>query len=220
GDVGGEVISTSRIEPGDQGAGILNFTGAVDQLVQGALEIEIGGDDNSNPNSPQYDALLIDGNSSLQGMLELKLINGFEPTNEDMFTILTGSTLVTDFTNVLASGRIRMDDASGSFIISTQGDDIVLSDFLPLLAGDYNLDGVVDAADYTVWRDTLNSTTNLYADGNNDRVVDVLDYAVWRNNFGMSQAELVEAGLVVPEPGSLILLLGGGLLLRRQRYRA
>ena len=36
------------------------------------------------------------------------------------------------------------------------------------LAGDYNLDGIVDAADYVVWRKTLGqSGTDLAADGNN-----------------------------------------------------
>ena len=36
----------------------------------------------------------------------------------------------------------------------------------PSLAGDYNGDGVVDAADYTVWRDTFGQTgADLAADG-------------------------------------------------------
>jgi hypothetical protein len=48
-----------------------------------------------------------------------------------------------------------------------------------VVAGDYNGNGVVDPADYTVWRDTLGSTTNLAADGNGDGVVDQLDYTYW-----------------------------------------
>jgi hypothetical protein len=52
-------------------------------------------------------------------------------------------------------------------------------------AGDYNGDGSVDSADYTVWRDTLGATgTGLAADGNGDGVVDNLDYNVWRSGFG------------------------------------
>ena len=35
------------------------------------------------------------------------------------------------------------------------------------LVGDYNLDGMVDAADYIVWRNTLGSTTELRANGDN-----------------------------------------------------
>ncbi len=52
------------------------------------------------------------------------------------------------------------------------------------LAGDYNLDRVVDAADYSLWRDSLGGTENLSADGNHNGMVDQGDYAVWRENFG------------------------------------
>jgi len=51
-------------------------------------------------------------------------------------------------------------------------------------AGDFNLDGTVDAADYTVWRDTLGSTRLLNADGNGNNIVDAADYSVWHNHFG------------------------------------
>lgn len=54
--------------------------------------------------------------------------------------------------------------------------------------GDYNADGMVDAADYTVWRDTLNETvpSGTAADGDENGVVDEADYLVWRTNFGSS----------------------------------
>ena len=46
--------------------------------------------------------------------------------------------------------------------------------------GDYNGDGRIDAGDYTLWRNTLGSTTDLRADGNRDGVVDEADYQVWK----------------------------------------
>jgi hypothetical protein len=59
------------------------------------------------------------------------------------------------------------------------------------LPGDYNFDGIVNAADYSVWRNTLGSTTDSRADGTSattpgapDGVVDELDYAFWKANFG------------------------------------
>lgn len=51
------------------------------------------------------------------------------------------------------------------------------------LAGDYNHDGMVDAADYTIWQDTKGSTTDLRADGNGDGIVDQHDYDLWKANF-------------------------------------
>lgn len=53
--------------------------------------------------------------------------------------------------------------------------------------GDYNADLVVNAADYTVWRDTLNATGLTPfsgADGNGDGSVTEADYDVWRGNYG------------------------------------
>jgi hypothetical protein len=54
----------------------------------------------------------------------------------------------------------------------------------PTLPGDYNGNDVVDAADYTVWRNTLGSTIDLRADGNGNGVIDQGDYGVWTANFG------------------------------------
>jgi predicted outer membrane repeat protein len=52
------------------------------------------------------------------------------------------------------------------------------------LTGDYNSNGIVDAADYVLWRKTLGSSSDLRADGNASGVVDQADYDVWRANFG------------------------------------
>jgi hypothetical protein len=52
--------------------------------------------------------------------------------------------------------------------------------------GDYNRDGAVDAADYTVWRDTLGSTTDLRADGNGDGIIDATDYMNWKAGYGFT----------------------------------
>lgn len=76
-------------------------------------------------------------------------------------------------------------------------------------AGDYNADGVVDAADYTVWRDTLNqSGANLAADGDGDELVDADDYTVWKSNFGQSGlAGAVGQSASVPEPATVAMVL-------------
>ncbi|MEX2168968.1 MAG: hypothetical protein WD851_06640 [Pirellulales bacterium] len=74
---------------------------------------------------------------------------------------------------------------------------------LPLV-GDYNGNHVVDAADYTIWRDTLGSTTDDRADGIDDDIIDTLDYQVWRQNFGLGGGG---GAVAVPEPAGLLLAL-------------
>ncbi|MCA9238803.1 MAG: hypothetical protein KDA37_01325, partial [Planctomycetales bacterium] len=55
----------------------------------------------------------------------------------------------------------------------------------PTLSGDYNGDGLVDAADYSVWRDSLGQTgAGLPADADQNGVVGFEDYLRWRGNYG------------------------------------
>jgi hypothetical protein len=74
------------------------------------------------------------------------------------------------------------------------------------LPGDYNHSGVVDAADYALWR-----KGDLAADGNGDTVVDQADYDFWRARFGNGApgAGSSLAGSAVPEPATLALLVVG-----------
>ena len=69
--------------------------------------------------------------------------------------------------------------------------------------GDYNGDGIVDAADYTVWRDTLGQNDlGLAADGNGDNLITPADYDIWKTHFGQSAGSGSEglSTAVVPEP--------------------
>jgi hypothetical protein len=94
-----------------------------------------------------------------------------------------------------------------------------------LLDGDYNQDGVVDAADYTVWRDTLGQQgVGRVADGNGNDAVDEGDYTVWKNNFGEASGGGAAAITVVAEPsclavGMLSWLVGGAFSGKRLRHR-
>ncbi len=72
--------------------------------------------------------------------------------------------------------------------------------------GDFNNDGVVDAADYVVWRNA--SPTAALPNDRTPGVVDASDYADWRANFGKSQpASGAALGTnSIPEPASILLL--------------
>lgn len=59
----------------------------------------------------------------------------------------------------------------------------------PALLGDYNLDNVVDAADYTVWRDAFGANglaPYSGADGSGNRSVGPEDYHVWKAHYGQT----------------------------------
>jgi hypothetical protein len=75
--------------------------------------------------------------------------------------------------------------------------------------GDYNNNGIADAADYVLWRDSLNQTgPDLAADGNANNQIDPGDYDVWRTDFGNSAVGGMAAqALAVPEPALSICLL-------------
>jgi hypothetical protein len=71
----------------------------------------------------------------------------------------------------------------------------------PDLFGDYNDNGVVDAADYPVWRKFNGTNTTLPNDQSPGSVLPV-DYDVWMQNFGESGGGGSGA---VPEPATLVL---------------
>jgi hypothetical protein len=78
------------------------------------------------------------------------------------------------------------------------------------LAGDYNNDGKVDAADYVVWRNGGSPVPNSVA-----------DYNTWRANFGAHSGSGSSLGgsAAVPEPGCLALAMLGLLAVGGCRKR-
>lgn len=86
------------------------------------------------------------------------------------------------------------------------------------LPGDFNDDGTVDAADYTVYRDNLGlDSTSLNGNGSGDALVTSADYDLWVLNYGSTSTS--STSTAVPEPTTALLLLAGatGLLARRRR---
>ena len=93
----------------------------------------------------------------------------------------------------------------------------------PVEQGDYNQDGVVDAADYTVWRNIFGQpvTPHTLADGDGSGIIDEGDYDRWKSNFGLvtgSGGSGSSAG--VPEPSALCLVVLGVLVVHYVTYRA
>jgi hypothetical protein len=106
------------------------------------------------------------------------------------------------------------------------------------VAGDYNRDGVTDAADYVLWRKTEGSTGptgnpptsfgQMLANGvispcDQCQVIDEADYLFWVSKFGSSVAGSggsADASFAAPEPASLVLALFGLICCGCGRSRA
>jgi hypothetical protein len=96
---------------------------------------------------------------------------------------------------IVGTGGVPFHDQRGAPFIRIFGIiDIGAFERLPagLLPGDYNHDGMVDAADSTVWRNAMGAAVEpgTGADGNGDGVIDDDDYEVWKHNFGTTSADL------------------------------
>jgi hypothetical protein len=98
----------------------------------------------------------------------------------------------------------------------------------PILLGDYNRNGVVDGADYAVWRNTQGQAvaTGTGADGDFNGQITSADYNVWRSHFGQMagsgasiSGEGFGFGTNVPEPAATVLVIGCFLgILRLDRH--
>lgn len=71
---------------------------------------------------------------------------------------------------------------------------------LPDLPGDYNLDDVVNFADYTEWRNTIDSVVVVFtgADGSGNSFISSTDYRVWKANFGAVMNAAATGLAIVP----------------------
>lgn len=92
--------------------------------------------------------------------------------------------------------------------------------FTPFVVGDYNVNGIVDAADYPVWRKNV-ATFNILPNDPIGGIIGAAHYNQWRSHFGQTIAggsgAATSADAVAPEPTSFVLLLSMGSLIAVRR---
>ncbi|MBN1852376.1 MAG: hypothetical protein JW829_06615 [Pirellulales bacterium] len=79
------------------------------------------------------------------------------------------------------------------------------------ISGDFDSDGDVDAADLLAWRAGFGLATDADltdGDTNADGDVDGADFLVWQRHFDASSLDAESAVAAVPEPATMILLIG------------
>jgi hypothetical protein len=221
GDVGGEVISQALIAPGDS-AGVLHFLGNFDQLDEGALEMELGGTDNSDPLNPQYDALEIDGMATLAGALDLTIDGSYSPAPGDSMSIIEAlggvSGIFDEIDGVVLGGATR------GLAVTYRPDDVIVT---VATLGDADLDLDVDFDDFNDLADNYTGPLNpgiggkewSLGDFDGDGDVDFTDFNYLANNY----TGPLGGAKAVPEPCTFIMLGMGavGLLAcagRRRRH--
>jgi hypothetical protein len=164
-----------------------------------------------------YDQIQSSGALALDGTLQVTLINGFSPAAGQSFNLFDWASVVGTFDTLqlpaLAGLAWETSQLYSSGVLSVVA--------APGVLGDYNDDGVVDAADYVMWR-KLNGTSTAMPNDPNPLPIDADQYTTWRSNFGRSAGGA--GGGPVPEPLGFVLLIQvlGGLgwaspsLLRRR----
>lgn len=119
--------------------------------------------------------------------------------------------------------QMNLETIIGAGLVNLEIESIrVLLPAPPGLPGDFNKNNVVDAADYTVWRDHLGAADESALNGNGDGLngVDQGDFTLWKNSFGNTAGAGALAG-AVPEPsaGALSLTVCGVLAWLRRRSK-
>ncbi|BBO32068.1 glycosyl hydrolase family 18 protein [Lacipirellula parvula] len=162
----------------------------------------------------------ISGNGSAANTLQASLFaygshvgNFTDPQFEWMLTANGGA----GFDPIITQLQFKS-SAEGSFSVSNLLVGQESNFFAAPVAGDFNADGVVDAADLERWKLGVGTTNATHWDGdaNDDGVVDGADFLVWQRNLGQTAATSVAAA--VPEPCSLALAsiaLAASLMRRR-----
>ena len=211
GFIGGDLDNQSAtVAPGNS-PGMLTVDGNYNQGSDGTLAIEIGGTEAG----VGHDVLNVLGDASLAGTLSVSLIDGFTPSGGNTFKVLTAGGELTNSGLTLGGPdkdlfTMNIDATSDWIMLTTAGG----GGGVP---GDYSGNGVVDAADYTIYRDNLGGdSAALGGNGSGAATVVQADYDLWKQNFGSSGTGSTAA---VPEPCSYVLITLGLLALAACRER-
>ncbi|WP_425396042.1 PEP-CTERM sorting domain-containing protein [Aeoliella sp.] len=150
----------------------------------------VGWDEAGGSSSTNIGELLLDGSATVAGSSMISLGEAYN-------NLINAEDLVLRYR--IAGSELVM-EVDASYINSPPAG----------LAGDYNGDGTVNIADYTIWRNNLGSTTANLPGDSTPGVVDAADYQVWRDNFGASSLGAVQSSsnTSIPEPASYVMLLG------------
>jgi hypothetical protein len=212
---GGDIFFEGDLRPGNSPARV-TFENNVAFGSSATIEIELGGVNAGT----QYDQIFVAGDLELGGTLQVSLINGFNPTAGQSFNIFDWLGIRTGtLSNISLPALVGLSWNTSQ--LYSMG---VLSVSAGGLPGDYNENGTVDAADYTIWRNHFGQSSALPNDDTPGVGPD--DYTRWKQHFGEtgSGGGVFNGGseiTAVPESSSVLLFAVGvsGLFALCQKKR-
>jgi hypothetical protein len=178
------------------------------------------GDPNGTPpgSNSAHPLIWVDGTTTVDGSVPAVGLLATLTIDTTGLNSGTFPLLLTGVASSLGPFDTTLRDANGDAIpLSVSNGTLIV-----MLAGDYNQNGVVDAADYTTWRDLLGTNNALpNRDPANSGLIDEDDFLSWRNHFGETSVPGAGSGSAaapVPEPGSVLLAISAliGLAVLRQ----
>ncbi len=128
--------------------------------------------------------------------------------------------------NISYTGNISWSDYDNSVVSEITGAgtgrDVVLmglrtENLVVGVPGDFNNDTVVNAADYTTYRDNVGSATPLPNDGGLGAPIGPGHYTLWKNAFQPGAAVVSSSAVPEPAAGLVLALVAAGGWLRRRR---
>jgi hypothetical protein len=132
------------------------------------------------------------------------------------------STLTLGGANIaLGESDVNNTTARHPSLLFTVFDNLTVNSISNPINGDYNNDNVVNAQDYVVWRKNIGQPAGTLPNDPTGETIGLDQYNIWRAAFGSSSGSGsgLSAGSV-PEPASVLLLLGAslcGCLIRRRK---
>ncbi|TWU00580.1 Endo-1,3-1,4-beta-glycanase ExsH [Botrimarina colliarenosi] len=181
--------------------------------VEGDFSLDAGAALRLDLGDGAHDLLAVSGAASLDGVLEITLEPGYSPAWNETFTVLTAGELE----NNLSLGG---PDGAKFALVDGAPNEVVLM-AVSNLPGDFTNDGVVDAADYTVWRDSEGAPAGTLANDTAGGVIGAAQYDLWRTNFGATvpASNASVANVAVPEPTAACMLATLAIVVTRPGRR-
>ncbi|MCH8243778.1 MAG: hypothetical protein IH897_14380, partial [Planctomycetes bacterium] len=205
------VESEGMIAPG-LSAGAIRFEQDLTLSAGSVLEYEIGG----LAPITQFDQIGVGGTATLAGTIEVQLIDNFQPSLGDTFQVLTATSVINTFDQIVTLDESNMFGFDVTAIYSAT--DVLLRIDDIFLSADFDHDDDVDGNDFLILQVGFGLTMevdNTHGDANGDGLVNGDDLSIWENQYGSVFSPLA-AVAVVPEPSGCVLLILGAISLFRR----